>query len=32
MELHKIVKKLEKKCGKVITIDEIGDILDPGSR
>ncbi len=32
MELHKIVKKLEKKMWKIITIEDIGDILDPGQK
>lgn len=32
MEMHKIVKKLEKKMWSIITLEDIGDILDPGSR
>lgn len=32
MELHKIVKKLEKKMWKVITLKEIADLVDPGAR
>ena len=32
MELHKIVKKLEKKVWKIITLEDIGDIIDPGSK
>lgn len=32
MEIHKIVKKLEKKMWKIITLADIGDILDPGQK
>ena len=32
MELNKIVKKLQKKNGAIVTIEDIGDILDPGSK
>ena len=32
MELNKIVKKLQKKNGEIVTIEDIGDILDPGSK
>lgn len=32
MELHKIVKKLEKKMWKIITTQDIKDLVDPGAR
>jgi hypothetical protein len=32
MELHKIVKKLEKKMWKIITVQDIRDLVDPGAR
>ena len=32
MELNKIVNKLQKKNGEIVTIEDIGDILDPGSK
>lgn len=32
MEIHKIVQKLQKKMWKIITLEDIGDIIDPGSR
>ncbi len=32
MKLNKIVKKLQKKNGEIVTIEDIGDILDPGSK
>lgn len=32
MELHKIVKKLEKKMWKIITVQAIRDLVDPGAK
>lgn len=32
MELHKIVKKLEKKMWKIITLQDIRDLVDPGAK
>jgi len=32
MEIHKIVKKLEKKMWKIITVQDIRDLVDPGAR
>lgn len=32
MELHKIVKKLEKKMWKIITLQDISDLVDPAGR